>query len=73
MSTLTAYLTPQHIPKYAKAKVLHTQDKHPSAEQLLRARLLLLLLIKSFAATSLLEYVDTHSQPTGYLKNWTFP
>ena len=31
---------PKHMPKYTKAKVLHTEDKHPSAEQLCRALLL---------------------------------
>ena len=30
---------PKHTPKYTKAKVLHTQDKHVSAEQLCRATL----------------------------------
>ena len=34
---------PKHTPKYTKAEVLRTQDKHPSAEQLRRALLLLLL------------------------------
>ncbi len=47
------------MPEYTKAKVQCTQDKHTSAEQLLRALLLPL---------SLSEYVDTHSLPTGYLR-----
>ncbi len=34
---------PKHTPKYTKAKVPRTQDKHMSAEQLRRAPLLLLL------------------------------
>ena len=30
---------PKHTPKYTKTKVLRTQDKHASAEKLLRALL----------------------------------
>ncbi len=65
---------PKHMPKYAKAKVPRTQDKHTSAEQLCRAMLPLPLPykkpccpIRSLAATCLSEYVATHSQPTGSL------
>ena len=38
-----------------------------SAEQLLKATLLLLLAIKDLAAASLPEYVATHSHQTDYL------
>ncbi len=37
---------PKHMPRYTKAKVLHTQDKHTSAEQLCKAKLPLLLPFK---------------------------
>ncbi len=60
------YANPKHMPKYTKAKALHTQDKHLSAEQLCAE--LCCHPIKSLAATSLPEYVDTHSLPTGYLR-----
>ena len=38
---------PKHRPKYTKAKVLHTQDKHTSAEQHRRALQLALLPYKT--------------------------
>ncbi len=63
-----SYLNPKHIPKYTKVKVLVPKINNASAEQLRRATLLLLLLIKSLAAAGLPEYVATHSQLTGYLR-----
>ena len=56
---------PECMPKYTKAKVLHTQDKHT---QLSSFTELCCHPIKSLAAPSLPEYVDTHPQPTGYLR-----
>ena len=54
----------KHMPKYTKAKVLPTQDKHTQLSSFTELRC---HLIKSLAAASLL-YVDTHSLLTGYLR-----
>ncbi len=56
---------PKHTPKYTKAKVLCTQDKHT---QLSSFAELHCCPIKSLAATSLPEYADTQSLLTGYLR-----
>ncbi len=68
MNTYTAYLTPNtriSTPKYTQAKVPGTQDKHAQLNSFVE---LCYHPIKSLAAASLPEYVDTHSPPTGYLR-----
>ncbi len=59
-----AYCIPNPKPKYTKAKVTPTQDKHTQLSSLAE---LGCHPIKSFAATNPPEYVDTYSLPTGYL------
>ncbi len=54
---------PKHTPKYTKAKVPHTQYKYI---QLSSFTWLCCYPIKSLAAASPPEYIDTHSLLTGY-------
>ena len=65
---------PKHMPKYTKAKVPHTQDKHTSAEQLCRALLLLLPPYKKPCCCSASQSMLTHTHyqlATCALKNST--
>ena len=59
---------PKHTPKYTRAKVPHTQDKHAQLSSFADLCCWLCYPIKSLAATSLPEYVDIHSLPTGCLR-----
>ena len=56
---------PKDMPKYTKAKVWHTQDKHTQLNSFIE---LCCYPIKSLADASLPEYIDTHSLLTGYLR-----
>ena len=58
---------PEHMPKYTKAKVPPTQDKHTQLSSFVDLCCYYCHNIKSLATASLLEYIDTHSLLTGYL------
>ena len=64
-STLNRIPNLKHMPKYTKAKVLRTQDKC-QLSSFAELCCYCYYSIKSLAATSLPEYVATHSLPTGY-------
>ncbi len=59
---------PKHTPKCTKAEVPHTQDKYTQLSSFIELCCCLCHPIKSLAAPSLPENVDTHSLRTGYLR-----